>query len=132
MYDLLRDFSAVTLLAIQSILVVVPTSLPAPSIAELVKPAKASPGAINHSSSGPGSNSFLAAKLLNSLAEIKMVDVPYKGGGPAIAAAAAAETSLMIGPIATALPFIQQGKLIGLAISSSKRLPEFRQYPTVA
>ena len=38
----------------------------------------------------------------------------------------------MIGPIATALPFIQQGKLIGLAISSSKRLPEFRQYPTVA
>ena len=81
MYVLLRDFSAVTLLAIQPILVV-PTSLPAQSIAELVKLAKASPGAINYSSSGPGSNSFLAAKRLNSLAEIKMVHVPYIGGGP--------------------------------------------------
>jgi len=131
-YDLVRDFAPVTLLAIQPNLVVVHSSLAVKSIAELVKLAKAKPGTINYSSAGPGSNSFLAAELLNSLAGIKMVHVPYKGGGPAIAAAAAGETSLMIGPIPTSMPFIQQGKLVGLAISSGKRLPEFPQYPTVA
>lgn len=131
-YNLVRDFAPVTLLAIQPNLVVVPSTLPARSIAELVKLAKANPGTINYSSSGPGTNSFLAAELLSSLAGIKMVHVPYKGGGPAVAAAAAGETSLMIGPIATSAPFIQQGKLVGLAVTSSKRLPEFPQYPTVA
>lgn len=131
-YDLVRDFAPVTLLAIQPNLVVAHASLSVKSIAEFIKVAKAKPGTINFSSSGPGSNSFLAAELLANLAGIKMVHVPYKGGGPAIAAAAAGETSLMIGPIPTSMPFIQQGKLVGLAISSAKRLPEFPQYPTVA
>ena len=63
---------------------------------------------------------------------IRMVHVPYKGGGPAMTAAAAGETALMIGPPATALPLIQQGKLRGVAISSRQRNPEFPQWPTVA
>lgn len=131
-WDLVRDFSPVTLLAMQPNLVVVHTSLPVKSIGDLIKLAKARPGEINYSSAGPGSNSFLAAELLNTLAGIKMVHVPYKGGGPAMTAVAAGETSLMIGPPATSMPHIQQGKLRGLAISSSKRLPQFPQYPTVA
>ena len=131
-WDLVRDFAPVTLLAMQPNLVVVNSSLPAHSIADLIRLAKAKPGEINYSSAGPGSNSFLAAELLNTLAGIKMVHVPYKGGGPAMTAAATGETSLMIGPPATSLPHIQQGRLRGLAISSSKRSPEFPQYPTVA
>lgn len=131
-YDIVRDFSPVSLLAIQPNLVVVNTSVPAKTIDEFVKLAKAKPGEFNFSSSGPGSNSFLAAELLSTLGGIRMVHLPYKGGGPAIAAVAAGETSLMIGPIPTAMPFIQQGKIRGLAISSSKRLAEFPQYPTVA
>ncbi len=131
-WDLVRDFSPVTLLAMQPNLVVVHSSLPVKSIGDLIKLAKARPGEINYSSAGPGSNSFLAAELLNTLAGIKMVHVPYKGGGPAMNAVATGETSLMIGPPATSMPHIQLGKLRGLAISSSKRSPQFPQYPTVA
>ena len=79
-YDLVRDFTAVTLLALQPNLVVVNASLPVKSVSELIQYAKAKPGAIHFSSSGPGTNSFLAAELLNTLAGIKMVHVPYKGG----------------------------------------------------
>jgi tripartite-type tricarboxylate transporter receptor subunit TctC len=131
-WDLVRDFVPVTLYAMQPNLVAVHTGLPVQSIADLVKLAKAKPGAINYSSAGPGSNSFLAAELLNMLAGIRMTHVPYKGGGPAMTAAAAGETALMIGPPATALPLIQQGKLRGVAISSRQRNPEFPQWPTVA
>ena len=131
-WDLVRDFVPVTLLAMQPNLVAVHAGLPVNNIADLVKLAKSKPGAINYSSAGPGSNSFLAAELLNSLAGIKMIHVPYKGGGPAMTAAAAGETALMIGPPATALPLIAQGKLRGIAISSRRRLAEFPQWPTVA
>jgi tripartite-type tricarboxylate transporter receptor subunit TctC len=131
-WDLVRDFTPVTLLAMQPNLVAVHAGLPVNTIADLVRLARSKPGAINYSSAGPGSNSFLAAELLNSLAGIKMVHVPYKGGGPAMTAAAAGETALMIGPPATALPLIQQGKLRGIAISSRRRLAEFPQWPTVA
>jgi tripartite-type tricarboxylate transporter receptor subunit TctC len=131
-YNLVRDFAPVTLLAIQPNLVVVHSALPVNSIADLIKVAKARPGGLNYSSAGLGSNSFLATELLNTLAGIKLVHVPYKGGGPAISATAAGETSLMIGPMATSAPHIQQGKLRGIAVSSSKRLPDFPQYPAVA
>lgn len=131
-WDLMRDFVPVSLLAMQPNLVAVHAGLPVNTMADLLKLAKAKPGTINYSSAGPGSNSFLAAELLNSLAGIKMVHVPYKGGGPAMTAAAGGETALMIGPPSTALPLIQQGKLRGIAISSRRRLAEFPQWPTVA
>jgi tripartite-type tricarboxylate transporter receptor subunit TctC len=130
-YDIVRDFAPVTLLAIQPNLVVINASVPAKSIDEFIRLAKTRPGEFNYSSAGLGSNSFLAAELLNTLAGIKLTHVPYKGGGPAVAAVAAGETSLMIGPIPTAMPFIQQGKMRGLAVSSSQRLAAFPQYPTV-
>ena len=130
-YHIVRDFAPVTLLAIQPNLVVVNASVPAKSIDEFIRLAKTKPGEFNYSSAGLGSNSFLAVELLNTLAGIRLTHVPYKGGGPAIAAVAAGETSLMIGPIPTAMPFIQQGKMRGLAVSSSKRLAEFPQYPAV-
>lgn len=131
-YDLVRDFVPVTLLGTQANLVVVNASFPVKSVEELIKFAKARPGEINFSSSGVGSNSFLATELLNSMAGIKMVHVPYKGGGPAVAAVAAGEVALMVGPISTSQTFIQQGKLRGIAISSGKRLQELPQYPTVS
>ena len=131
-WDLVRDFVPVSLLAMQPNVVAVHAGLPVNTMADLLKLAKAKPGTINYSSAGPGSNSFLAAELLNSRAGIKMVHVPYKGGGPAMTAAAAGETALMIGPPATALPLIQQNKLRGIAISSRQRLAEFPHWPTVA
>ncbi len=130
-YSLVRDFAPVTLLAIQTNLVTVHASLPAKSVSELVGLARAKPGTIHYSSSGLGGNSFLAAEYLAALTGVRFVHVAYKGGGPAILALAAGETSLMIGPIPTAMPHIQQGKLRGLAVTHGKRLPEFPQFPTV-
>jgi len=131
-WDLVRDFAPVALLATQPNLVAVHAALPVNNIADLIRLAKAKPGSINYSSAGPGSNSFLAAELLNTLAGIKLTHVPYKGGGPAMTAAAAGETALMFGPPASALPFIQQGKLRGIAISSKQRIAEFPHWPTIA
>ncbi len=130
-YNLMRDFLPLTLLGTQANLVVVNASAPLKSIDELVKLAKASPGKLNFSSSGIGSNSFLATELLNSMVDIRMVHVPYKGGGPAVAAVAAGEVTLMIGPISTSMPFLQQWKLRGIAVSSARRLAEFLDYPTI-
>ena len=131
-YDILKDFSPVTLLALQPNLLSVNASVPATSVAELVTYAKAKPGAINFSSAGLGSNSFLASEYFATLAGVKLTHVAYKGGGPAIAAVGAGETQMMIGPIPTAQPFIQQGRMRGLAVSSSRRLPDFPHIPTIA
>lgn len=131
-YNILKDFSSVALLAIQPNLLTVNASVPATSVAELIKYAKAKPGAVNFSSAGLGSNSFLASEYFATLAGVKLTHVAYKGGGPAIAAVGAGETQMMIGPIPTAQPFIQQGRMRGLAVSSSKRLPDFPQIPTIA
>jgi tripartite-type tricarboxylate transporter receptor subunit TctC len=131
-YDILKDFSPVGLLALQPNLLSVNASLPATSVAELIKHAKAKPGAINFSSAGLGSNSFLASEYFATLAGVMLTHVAYKGGGPAIAAVGSGETQMMIGPIPTAQPFIQQGRMRGLAVSSSKRLPDFPQIPTIA
>ena len=128
-FDLVRDFAPVALLAMQPNLVAVNASLGVGTIADLIKLAKSK--TIYYSSAGPGSNSFLAGELLNTLAGIKMVHVPYKGGGPSMTAAATGETALMIGPPATAMPFIQQGKLRGIAICSKQRIHEFPQWPAV-
>jgi tripartite-type tricarboxylate transporter receptor subunit TctC len=131
-YDILRDFAPVTLLALQPNLLTVNAAVPATSVAELIKYAKAKPGAIHFSSAGLGSNSFLASEYFATLAGVKLTHVAYKGGGPAIAAVGAGETQMMIGPIPTAQPFIQQGRMRALAVSSSKRLPGFPQIPTIA
>jgi tripartite-type tricarboxylate transporter receptor subunit TctC len=129
-FDLVRDFAPIALLAMQPNLIAVNASLGVHTIGDLVRLAKEK--TIYYSSAGPGSNSFLAGELLNMMAGIKMVHVPYKGGGPAMAAAAAGETALMIGPPATAMPFIQQGRLRGVAVFSKERFAEFPQWPTVA
>jgi tripartite-type tricarboxylate transporter receptor subunit TctC len=131
-YNILRDFAPITLLAIQPNLLTVNAAVPATSVAELIKYAKAKPGAVNFASAGLGSNSFLAAEYFATMAGVKLTHVAYKGGGPAIAAIGAGESQMMIGPIPTAQPFIQQGRIRGLAVSSSKRLPDFPQIPTIA
>jgi len=131
-WDLVRDFAPIALLATQPNLVAVHAALPVHTVTDLIKLAKAKPGALHYASAGPGSNSVLTAELLNTLAGITLAHVPYKGGGPAMTATAAGETALMIGPPASALPFIQQGKLRGIAITSKQRNPAFPQWPTVA
>ena len=130
-YDLVRDFSAVTLLATSPSMVVVHPSLPVKSLAELVRLAKARPGALNYASTGAGSATFLAAEMFKTQAGINLVHVPYRGGGEAITAIMTGEVPVYFSPLATSLPLVQQGRLRGLAVTTLKRLPGL-DYPTVS
>ncbi len=131
-YDVVRDFAPVTRTDLSPLIVVVHPSLPAKSIGDLVKLAKAKPGAINYSSAGVGTSTFLAAELFKIMAGADMLEVPYKGGAPAQTAVIAGEVSVYFAPIATALPFIREGRLRALAVGTTQRVTMLPDYPTVA
>ncbi|MFH0934005.1 MAG: tripartite tricarboxylate transporter substrate binding protein [Pseudomonadota bacterium] len=131
-YDLVRDFAPVTQLASSPHVVVVHPSLPVKSIGDLVKLAKAKPGAINYAGAGLGTATFLAAELFKGLAGINLVYVPYRGGGEALTAVISGETSVYFAPVAIALPFIRERRFRPLAVTTAKRLPAMPEYPTVA
>ncbi len=131
-FDLQRDFVPVTKTDISPMVVVVHPSFPAKSIGDLVKLAKARPGVIYYSSAGVGTSTYLAAELFKSAANVNLVEVPYRGGAPSLTAVVAGEVPVYFAPIATVMPLVQQGRLRPLAVSTTKRLPAFPDYPTVA
>jgi tripartite-type tricarboxylate transporter receptor subunit TctC len=131
-YDLLRDFAPVTQLATSPSIVVVHPSLPVKSLAELVKLAKARPGAINFASGGIGTPTFVAGELFKTRAGIDLLHVPYKSGGEAIIGVVTGEVSVYFAPMATALPQVRDGRLRALAVTTLKRVPVAADYPTVA
>jgi tripartite-type tricarboxylate transporter receptor subunit TctC len=131
-YDLLRDFAPVTQFANAPNVVVAHPSLPAKSIRELVKLAKAKPGAVSFGSAGTGAPSYSAAALFAAMADIDLLHVPYRGGGEALTAVLTGETQLMFGPIASTLPHIRRGSLRLLALTSNRRIPLLPDTPTIA
>lgn len=131
-YDLVRDFAPVTQLASSPYVVVVHPSLPVKSVGDLIKLAKARPGAINYASAGIGSGTFMSAELFKSQAGVNMLHVPYVGGGPALTAVISGETSVYVAPLSTALPHIRQGRLRSLGVTTAKRLSLLPDYPTIA
>jgi len=131
-YDFVRDFAPVIQLASSPYILIVHPSLPVKSVAELVKLAKARPGAINYASAGTGTSTYLAAELLKELAAINMVHVPYRGGGEAMTSVMSGETSVYFSPLAITIPFLKDKRLRALAVTTPKRLPVVPEYPTVA
>ena len=131
-YDLVRDFAPVTRLVSTPLVVVAHPSMPVKSIGELVKLAKARPGAINYASAGTGRPTHLAPELFKKQAGVDMVHVPYKGGGEAQTSVVIGETTVYFANIGTALPFIQQGALRALGVTSVKRVPMLPDCPTIA
>ena len=131
-YDLVRDFAPVTQLASTPSILVVHPSLPVKSVGELVALAKAKPGAINYSSGGVGTPTFIAGELFKLQSKANMLHVPYRAGGEALTAVVAGETSVYFAPIAPALPHVKAGRLRPLAVTSSARLPLLGDLPTVA
>jgi len=131
-YDVQRDFVPITEIANIPQLLSVHPSIPVKSLKELVALAKAHPNELNYGTAGTGSASHMAMELLQSMAKIKMVHVPYKGTGPALIELLGGHLSLMFDVIMTSLPHVQSGKLRTLAVSSLKRSPTAPQVPTVA
>ena len=130
-FDPLTDFVPVTQVNSAPLLLVVHPSLPVNSVAELVAYVKARPGQLNYGSGGIGTTPFLATELFKSLAGIDVIHVPYKGGAPALADLVAGQLSFMIENVPGTLPFVKDGKLRALAITSRQRLPLVPEVPTM-
>lgn len=131
-YDITRDFEAVTLLATSPAMIAIHPSLPARSLGELVKLAKARPGAINYASAGAGTASFLTGEMFKAAAGINLQHVPYRGGNEALIAVSSGESAVYFGPVGAVAPVVQQGRLRGIAVTTLKRVALLPDLPTAA
>ena len=131
-YNLVKDFSAVSELGTTAMVVVVHPAVPAKSVKQLIALAKAHPGELTHSSSGTGSITQLAGELFKHDTGIKMLHIPYKGGGPSVIALVSGEAAVGYTTTPSCIVQIQNGKLRGLAVTTPKRSPFLPQLPTVA
>jgi tripartite-type tricarboxylate transporter receptor subunit TctC len=131
-YDPVRDFAPITLLGTGAYILVVHPSLPARSLEQLIALAKAQPGQIAYSSSGNGSGGHLAAELMNSMAGVRMLHVPYKGGGPALVDLIAGQVQVLFSTQLASWPHIQSGRIRALAVSTAKRPASIPDLPTVS
>ena len=131
-FNVEKDFIAVTQLVQSQLLLVANPKLEANTVAELIKLAKAKPGALNYGSTGVGNPLSLTMEMLKSTAGIEVQPVTYRGDAPANAALIAGEIQLGVMPMATTLPLVESGQLKALAIGGSKRAPAAPNVPTVA
>lgn len=133
-YDPIKDFAPISLFVIVQNLLVVHPSLPVANVRELIALAKTRPGKLNYSSAGSGSGSHFAVALFVNAAGIDkdMVHVPYKGGGPAVAATAAGEAQINFGPMPGIITQVKSGRLKALAVGGAARSPALLDVPTVA
>lgn len=130
-YDSSRDFTPVTLIAASPLLLVTHPSLPTRSVKELIALARSRPGEIAYGSSGNGTIIHLATEMLQSMAGIKMVHVPYKGSPQSVAGLLSGEVAVSFSTIPPALPNVQAGKLRGLAITTAQRSSAAPELPTM-
>lgn len=131
-FDPIRDFTPVSQLATLPHILIVHPSVPAHSVKELIALAKSKPGQLNYASSGIATSTHMAAELFMFMTGTRMVNVPYKGGSPAMVAMLSGQCQLNFATISTALPHIRAGKLRALAVTSAKRSIAAPEYPTIA
>jgi len=132
LYDPVKDFAPVSLVAlVQNVLVAHP-GLPAKTVKELIALAKAKPGQINYASTGSGTSGHLVMELFKSMAGIDLVHVPYKVIGQAQADLIGGQVSLWFPTAPGALPHIQAGRMRVLAVAGAKRSPALAEVPTVS
>jgi tripartite-type tricarboxylate transporter receptor subunit TctC len=131
-YDTARDFVPVSLFGDGAYVLVAHPSAGVSSSAELIAKAKANPDKVAYASSSTGNLTHLAAELFNSLAGVKMLHVPYKGGGPAMTDLLGGRVQVFFSTVAVARPHLQSGKIRGLGVTTPKRTPALPNVPTIA
>jgi tripartite-type tricarboxylate transporter receptor subunit TctC len=131
-YDPTRDFIPVGRIATASNVLVINASLPARNVAELVKYAKERPGTLNYASAGVGTPAHLAGEMLNLLADIKVVHVPYKGAAPALLDVIAGNAQWIITSPIAAGAHMSAGRVRAIATTGTERNPALPDLPTVA
>lgn len=131
-YDPVKDLAPLTMGVNFPNVLVVNADLKIKTFAEFIAHAKAHPGKLEYASTGAGSASHLAGELMDDMAKIDTVHVPYKGGAPALQDLLGGRVALYYSTLNTALPHIQSGKLIPLASTGAKRHPQMPNIPTIA
>ena len=131
-FDPVNDIVPVIQFSEGPLLVVVHPALPIKSMKDMISLAKAKPNGMSFASSGQGSIVHLATELFLYSAGIKAVHIPYKGTGPAITDTISGQTQFLFGSIAVVMPIVKQGRLRGIAVTTSKRLPALPDVPTIS
>ena len=131
-FDIVRDFAPITLLATTPGVLVVHPALPVKTVKEFIALAKAKPEQLAYSSAGNGTPPHLSAALFAGMTGIKLIHVPYKGGGPSIIALLSGEAQLSIASLPSAIGHMRSGKLRALGVTTPQRTPSLPALPTIA
>jgi tripartite-type tricarboxylate transporter receptor subunit TctC len=131
-YDTEKDFMPVSLVATVTQVLLVHPSVPVRTVKEFIALAKAKPGALNYASGGNASSGHLACELLMHRTGIKMVHIPYKGGGPSVISSVSGETAINFTSVPASIQHLRTGRLIGLGVSSLTRDPALPDVPSIA
>lgn len=131
-FDPARDLAPVSRLAAGPLTLVVHPSLPAKSVKELIALARKQPGDINFGSPGAGTLPHLSAELFSAMSSIKMVHIPYRGAGAAVADVLAGRVPVYFMNILQSLPLIKAGKLRALGVTTPERTPIAPEIPSIA
>ncbi len=131
-YDSLKDFAFVAQLTTSPLMLVAHPSTGVKSIAELIAAAKAKPDRLSFASLGSSSPHYLGFEWFKRLAGIRLIDVPYKGGGQAAADVLGGQVNLMLIVAGNGIRQARAGKFVALAVTSEKRVPVAPEVPTVA
>lgn len=127
-----KNFVPIVGLAFTPNAIAVSNNSPYKSLQELINAAKKNPDGLSYAHAGVGSLQHLVGEQLEMAASIKLVDVPYKGGGPAAADVLAGQVPILISGLTASISFINSGRLRALAVTSEKRSPSLPNIPTVA
>ena len=130
-YDTAQDFTGIARLAANPLLFSVHPSLPAKTPRELIALARAKPGELTYGTASPTGFQRLAGEKLRAAAGIDIVNVPYQGGGPAAVAVMGGHTTILLGNVSEAAPFVAFGKLRGIAVTSLERSAIMPAIPTL-
>ncbi|MGQ0751447.1 MAG: Bug family tripartite tricarboxylate transporter substrate binding protein [Betaproteobacteria bacterium] len=120
-YDPIRGFQPISLIATSDYVLTVHPSLPVRSLKDLLALARAKPGQLTYASSGNLGAPHLAGELINLLAKVRLLHVPYKGNGPAAIAVMTGESTMMFGSGPSVVPHMKTGKMRALATTGTKR-----------
>lgn len=131
-YDPVKDFRVLGLITDLPVVMEVHPSVPAKTVAEFVAYAKQNPGKLNFGSAGTGGTIHLAGEMFKQMAGVDLVHVPYKGAGPALTDLLSGNIQLMFDTLGTALPPVKSGMLRALGVSSTKRVADLPDVPTIA
>ena len=131
-FDPVTDFAGVIRVAFAPVVMVVPVELPVKSLKDFLELARAKPGALNFSSAGVASTTFLAAEVMRQAADIQMVHVPFKGVPEALTAVIRGDVQMYFAPVPDTRELTEAGKVRPIAVNSATRVPQLPDIPTVA